>query len=98
MRTPLTFSTPKKDLKRLKSNLGNVIYNLRKAGKVSQETLGRILTLHQTAVCRVEQGSQNLTPEELYITSKFFDVNVDALLTGEIDYWRVAERFGRKPP
>lgn len=94
VRAPVISQIPKQ----LKSNLGETIYLLRKAAKISQTELGKLLSLHQTAICRIEQGAQNVTPEELYILSRFFELKIDSLLAGEVDFWRVAERFGRLPP
>ncbi len=83
---------------KIRKQLGQTIYNLRKTTRVSQTKLGEVLSLHQTAICRIEQGTQNLTPSELYLLSQFFDVKIDSLLVGDIDYWIVAERFSQTPP
>lgn len=92
--TPIT----KHDSAKVKRDLGQTLYRLRKAAKVSQVQLAQVLSLHQAAVCRVENGTQNLTPAELFAVSKYFDVPIDSILANEVDYWKVAERFGRQVP
>lgn len=79
------------------THLGDTLHYLRKTAKISQEEMGKLLGIHQTAVCRVEKGLQSLTPEQLFVLTKHFDVKLDSLLDGRIDYWKIAERFGRKP-
>lgn len=45
--------------------------------KLTQTQLGRLLGgLHQTAVTRIEQGTQKPTPEELYILNKLFHTDL----------------------
>lgn len=80
------------------TELGSTVRHLRKTAKVSQTELGKLLELHQAAVCRVELGEQTLTPFQLKTISEYFDISVDYLLLGRINYWKVAERFERKPP
>lgn len=85
----------KVDRQKLQASLGETIRRLRKSAKVSQEELGKLLSLHQTAICRVESGSQNLDPSRLNKIAEYFGVRVDSLLIGKINFWEVAERFGR---
>jgi transcriptional regulator with XRE-family HTH domain len=82
----------------VQKNLGETLKRLRKLAKVSQTELGGVLAIHQTAVCRVEQGTQSLLPEQLYRVSQFFGIELDALISGRINFWRVAERFEVLPP
>jgi len=82
----------------IKSHLGETVYLMRKAAKISQVELGNILSLHQTAICRIEQGFQSLMIEQLYTISQFFGVKMDALVDGEVDYWKIAQKFNQLPP
>ena len=78
--------------------LGGTLQRVRKVAGVSQVNLGKHLNLHQAAVSRIESGTQNLTPFELFQFGKLFGVGVDSLLSGQVNVWAVAEKFGRKPP
>ena len=78
--------------------LGETVKRLRKCAHISQEKIAETLILHQTAVCRVELGLQSLQPWHLQKLSDLYDVRVAGLLTGQINYWQVAERFGQTPP
>ena len=78
-------------------NLGATLKRLRKTAGVSQTEMGKLLELHQTAICRIEQDVQKLTPYELYKISEHFKVGVDSILSGRINYWKLASDFGRKP-
>lgn len=62
-------------------NLGQKIREIRRSKDINQERLGRVLGLHQTAVCRVEKGFQSLTVHEIVKLADFFGMSVDALLT-----------------
>lgn len=79
-------------------SLGSVVHSLRKTAGISQVDMGKVLDVHQSAVCRIEKGDQSLSPEQLFKLSKLFSVKVDSLLVGDIDYWRVAEKFEGQPP
>lgn len=78
--------------------LGDTIKRMRKCGKVSQQELADLLSIHQTAVSRVESGQQNLLPWQLQQLSEYFGVRVDAMLAGRVNYWALAERFGLNAP
>lgn len=78
--------------------LGTTLHHMRKTAKISQAEMGKLLDVHQTAVCRIEQGAQSLTPEQLVILSKFFSIRIDSLIAGDVDYWKIAEHFGQPPP
>lgn len=88
----------KQKMNQIKEQLGETVYLMRKAAKISQVELGRLLSLHQTAICRIEQGLQSLMIEQLYTLSQFFDVKLDALIEGEVDYWKLSQRFNQLPP
>jgi len=78
--------------------LGSVIQQLRKAAGISQEELGRLIHVHQTAVCRIERNQQSLSPEQLFILSKHFDIKLDSLFAGRIDFSKIALRFDQPLP
>lgn len=92
------FSAAKRGHDNLQEVLGKTVRFMRKTGRISQVEFGKLLDVHQTAVCRIEKGSQSLTPEQLSIISKYFSVSVDSLLAGEVNYLRIAEQFGGAPP
>ncbi len=80
------------------SSLGETLSRLRKCGRISQAQLGAALGVHQTAVCRIEANEQGLTTEQLRRASDFFEISVDFLLRGIVNYWAVAKRYGTPPP
>ena len=82
----------------LKQNLGETVYLMRKTARISQVQLGNLLSLHQTAICRIEQGFQSLLIEQLDAISQFFDVKVDQLIHGEVDYEKIAQKFNGHLP
>jgi transcriptional regulator with XRE-family HTH domain len=83
---------------KLQITLGEAVRRLRKCAKVSQQDLSALISIHQTALSRVESGQQNLLPWQLQKLSEFFNVKVDSLLSGSVNYWMVAERFNQIPP
>ena len=96
---PLPIGPLKKgDDKNVLKALGETVKRLRKCAHISQERIGKLVALQQAAVCRAEMGLQGLQPWQLLKISELYDVNVNEILTGEINYWLVAERFGRTPP
>lgn len=88
----------KNDEDKVLESLGETVKRLRKCARVSQQELANLLGLHQTAVCRVESGMQSLQPWHLQKLSEIFDVRVTAILSGQINFWQIAERFGQRPP
>jgi transcriptional regulator with XRE-family HTH domain len=98
MKTSPRRTSSKKPEIDLQHELGRTVKLMRKTAKVSQVDFGKLLEVHQTAVCRIEKGFQSLTPEQLVSLSKFFDVSVDSLLASEINFMRIAEKFGTTPP
>ncbi len=60
--------------------LGKKLKKLRRVNNVSQETIGDIIGIHQTAVCRVEKGHQKLTAHELYLLAEFYKISVSSIL------------------
>lgn len=78
--------------------LGRTLKSLRTLANMSQEGFAQLLSIHQTAVSRVESGSQSILPWQLLKVSEFFEISVDQLLSGNFDFRKIAERFGTLPP
>lgn len=84
----MTALTDSQDLfeKRIKMNpsqkLGSKIKAARKTKKLSQVYVGRLLDIHQAAVCRIEKGTQNILAIELKTLAKDFGVSVDSFFEG----------------
>lgn len=81
-----------------KPPIGATVQRIRKTAKVSQVALGELLGLHQSAISRIEGGQQNLSPDELLTLTTHFDISADALLSGTVNYWALAEKFKQKAP
>lgn len=77
----------------LYQSLGQTIYTLRKITGVSQQELGKVLGLHQTAICRVENGTQSISPLQLQSLAQYFGISIDSLFSGQMNYDIVAEKF-----
>ncbi|MEW6058231.1 MAG: helix-turn-helix transcriptional regulator [Bdellovibrionota bacterium] len=78
--------------------LGTTLRRMRKYAKISQAELGKLISVHQTAISRIESNEQSLAPEQLRVISKFFGVSLDDLMLNRINYWDIAKRFGQPPP
>lgn len=77
----------------------DVIQLLREVSGVSQTELAQALGLSaQSQISRIEKGKRKLFADELDLVSRFFDVDPGGILTGYIDYSKVAEKFGRSLP
>lgn len=92
------FSVKKISDREIQRTLGETLRRLRKCARISQDQLAQVLNLHQTAVCRIEAGSQNLEPWHLQQLAEIFGVPVSSLLAGQVNYWQVATKYGQKPP
>ena len=64
--------------------IGVKIYNLRKERDISQEELGFALNVSRQTVSRWERDFVNPTVENLESLTKFFGVNPDYFLSGQI--------------
>ena len=82
----------------MNQNIGAALRKLRKTAGISQEVLAKFLGLHQAALSRIEQGQQSLVPAQLDFLAHYFGIEISSLITGQINFWQVAERFGRSPP
>lgn len=85
---------------RLETNslLGNTLTRLRKITGLRQVEIGRLLNLDQAGISRIESGFQSLTPQDLTTLAEHFGITLDGFFSGKINYWKVAEKFGRKLP
>lgn len=63
----------------INTRIGHNIRALRIKANMSQIDLGRLFNLHQSAISRIESGEQVITPAELALVSKVFNVSFDAL-------------------
>lgn len=78
--------------------VGRALQSIRSVAKVSQIKLAEILNTEQSAISRIEKGTQNLSLYELHLICLHFDIRADEFLRNEIDYWRLAEKFGTAAP
>jgi len=78
--------------------IGRALQSIRSVSRVSQIKLAEILNTEQSAISRIEKGTQNLSLYELHLICLHFDVRADEFLRNEIDYWRLAEKFGTPAP
>ena len=51
-----------------------------KEGQLNQTELGKILNMSQKKISRLETGRAQITPDEIEIYCKFFNVSADYLL------------------
>lgn len=82
----------------IKKQLGGRLRKLRKTAGITQVEFCKFLGLEQAALSRVESGDQGLTPEHLLRISKYFDIPVDTLIQGNIDFNSISNRFGYVTP
>jgi transcriptional regulator with XRE-family HTH domain len=64
--------------------IGRNLIFLRSYNQVSQQKVGRIAGIHQSAVSRVEKGEQDLSPDQLFALAVYFAVSVDFMMTLEL--------------
>jgi len=78
--------------------LGQALFRMRKCTGTSQEKMGKILSIHQTALSRIENGVQTLSAIQLYLMSEYFQVPAHDIFNQKINYWDLAERFHQPHP
>lgn len=66
--------------------LGDLIYNLRKNRKISQEEFAEILNTSRQAVSKWERNESKPDIDKLIIIAKLFNISIDYLLGHEINY------------
>lgn len=57
---------------------------LRVARKHSQQFLGEVLGVHQSAISRIEKAEQEISNRQLVIVSNVYGVKIDDFLRGEV--------------
>ena len=72
------------DEERFNQTLGARLKAIRKSLAISQEYLGGYLNIHQTAVCRIENGEQTVTPQQLDLLSRLYKVKIDDMINDKI--------------
>lgn len=76
--------------------ISEIFKKLRKTAGLSQIEMAKILGRDQATISRLEKGIQNLSLDSLFILSEFFEVSYQDILDGNINYWKVADKFGKK--
>jgi transcriptional regulator with XRE-family HTH domain len=71
---------------------------MRKTCKISQVRIGTLLGLNQAGVSRIENGSQQVSIEWLMSLANFYQVDLECLISGRVNYWELAKRFNVKVP
>lgn len=59
---------------------GRNLLRLRKAFKISQQSMGKLLRVHQSAVSRIEKGEQTLSPAQFWVIETIFDIPPSQML------------------
>lgn len=77
--------------------LTTTLKKLRKTCKVSQEKMAELLGLDQASVSRMESGGQSISAENLIKISQFYKLPLDQIVSGKVNYWSLAKKFGQKP-
>jgi transcriptional regulator with XRE-family HTH domain len=62
--------------------IGSRVHSLRKKRGLSQTVLAKQIDSNQSALCRVEKGTQSLTPWQIKRVAEIFNVRVGSLLRG----------------
>lgn len=64
----------------LRYRIGLKFKRFRQSKGVSQAVLAEVLGVHQPAICRIEQGKQSLTVEELAAAADFLGYQLEDFL------------------
>jgi transcriptional regulator with XRE-family HTH domain len=62
--------------------LGTNLKTIRRGKKIRQHALAKKVKLVQSALCRMEKGTQKMKVHQLYLFSKALNVPVDTILRG----------------
>ena len=81
----------------MNKELGQILKKIRKSTKLSQERVGALLDMDQTAISRIENGEQPVSVESLIKLSRFYELDIDYIINGQINYWALAKKFGQTP-
>jgi len=77
--------------------LGNTLKKIRKTCKVNQEKQGNLIAVDQTAISRIESGTQMLTAIQLKQIADFYGLEIGEIFSNHINYWNLSKRFGQLP-
>jgi transcriptional regulator with XRE-family HTH domain len=79
-------------------HMHETLKRMRKTCKISQVRIGTILGLNQAGVSRIENGTQQVSIEWLMSLSKLYQVDLESMISGRINYWELARKFNVKVP
>ena len=74
-----------------------ILKKLRKTCRISQIHLALTLDMDQASISRLEKGTQGITLDILVKLAKFYDLKVEQLISGKINYYALAQSFGQVP-
>lgn len=77
--------------------IGERLRKLRKSSGMSQTELAQILDCDQASVSRLESGIQGTSSLQLIQLAETFKVDLNSIVSGQIDYWETSRLFERKP-
>lgn len=70
-------------MKERKNKFGEVLKDLRKKNKLTQDKIGKLVNVDRSNVANYEAGKRQPTIESLIILSDFFRVSLDYLIVGK---------------
>lgn len=73
------------ELQELRAEIGARVQSFRKSRGLSQERLAAVLQIHQSAVCRIENGIQSLTAEQLALLASHFQFSPELIIPQATD-------------
>ena len=76
------------------ATIGFTLKEMRTVANLTQTDLAKVLAVHQAALSRIENGSQSLQAWQIQRVADYFQVRVDSLFSGKVNYWKIAQRFG----
>ncbi len=77
--------------------LGITLKKMRKTCGFKQEEIGALFDIDQAGISRIESAGQKIHLDQLVILSKFYGVDLSSILNSSVNYWKLAERFSKKP-
>ena len=76
----------------------DTLKRMRKTCKISQVRIGTLLGLNQAGVSRIENGSQQVSIEWLMSLAKFYQIDMESIISGRVNFWGLAKRFNVEVP
>ncbi|MCF8059284.1 MAG: helix-turn-helix transcriptional regulator [Bacteriovoracaceae bacterium] len=83
---------------KIEIKIEDTLKKLRKTCKVSQHKLASYLQIDQAGVSRLEKGCQNIQIDTLIKLSKFYQLDIEQIIKGTINYYALAKNFGIDSP